>query len=199
MFGYRLSSVCAGQSDQNSCGGSRQGRAWLRGTERNPLPMKGGLVMIGVLLSVLLGSAWPVPRSFVPPKGWTQGKNLPPGAPDAIWLPPSFGKNGNGENLAVITHRIAPGTTLASEVQEAIQEMSDGRIITGSRSEPTCQGRQPGWTFKARLAVGNGVTVSQIYHIAVVGGRAYGFIFTHKSGDPIDRSVVDAIQSICPH
>lgn len=171
----------------------------MRGVELSaPLLTKGALAMIGLVLSVVLGSAWPVPRSFVPPKGWTRGKNLPPGAPDAIWLAPGFGKGGNGENLAVITYRVAPGTTLTSEVQEAIHEMSDGRIITGSHSEPTCHGSQPGWTFKARLAVGKGVVVSQVYHIAVVGGRAYGFVFTHKSGDPIDRSVVDAIQSICP-
>lgn len=155
-------------------------------------------MIIAALLSAVLISAPAVPRSFVPPKGWTQGKNLPPGGPDAIWLSPNFGINGNGENLGVTSHPAAPGTTLASEVRAAIDEMSQERTIADSHSEPTCRGREPGWTFDARLPLPNGMAISQVYHISIVGGRAYTFVFTHKAGDPIEPAVTTAIQSICP-
>lgn len=154
-------------------------------------------MILAVVLSAALDSALVVPRSFVPPKGWTQGKNLPPDGPDAVWLSPSFGVNGNGENLEVISHRVAPEATVASEARKAIQEMSSEREITDSHSEPTCHGKEPGWMFEARLPLPNGTAVSQVYHISIVGGRAYGFIFTHKAGDPIETAVTDAIQTIC--
>jgi hypothetical protein len=154
-------------------------------------------LIIAVLLSAVLESASIVPRSFVPPKGWTQGKNLPPDGPDAIWLSPSFGVNGDGENLMVMSHPVALGTTVAPVAREAIRKVSEERIITGSRSEPTCHGQQAGWTFDAHLPMGNGMTISQVYHISIVRGRAYTFIFTHKAGDPIETTVSDAIQSIC--
>jgi hypothetical protein len=155
-------------------------------------------VIFAVLLSAVLDAAPAVPRSFIPPKGWTQGKDLPPGGPDAVWLSPGFGLNGNGENLALITHPVAPGTTVASEAEEAIREMSADRTIVDSHSQPTCHGRQAGWTFDARLPLPNGATISQVYHISIVSNRAYSFVFTHKAGDPIETAVANAIQSICP-
>jgi hypothetical protein len=85
-------------------------------------------LLIAVLLSAVLNVAPPVPRSFIPPKGWTQGKDLPPGGPDAVWLSPNFGINGNGENLGVSSHRIAPGTTVASEAREAIRRVGPSTL-----------------------------------------------------------------------
>jgi hypothetical protein len=155
-------------------------------------------LITAVLLSAVLNAAPPLPRSFIPPKGWTQGKNLPPGGPDAIWLSPNFGINGNGENLGVTSHRVAPGTTVATEARAAVREMSEDRAISDSHSEPTCHGRLAGWTFDARLPLPNGTAISQVYHISIVGGRAYSFVFTHKAGDPIEPAVANAIQSICP-
>ena len=115
-----------------------------------------------------------------------------------MWLSPGFGINGNGENLALSSHPVVPGTTLDSEAQEAIREMSEDRTIDSSHAEPTCHGKQPGWTFDARLQLPNGAEISQVYHIAIVGGRAYSFVFTHKAGDPVEAAVADGIQSICP-
>ena len=152
--------------------------------------------MLAVLLSAVLNMPPAVPRSFVPPKGWTQGKDLPRGGPDAAWLPPDFGY-GNGDNLAVTSHPVAPGTTAESEAQEAMREMSQERIISDSHSEPTCQGHLAGWSFDARMPLPNGTTISQVYHISIVDGRAYAFVFTHKAGVAIESEIVDAIQSIC--
>lgn len=154
-------------------------------------------LLVVALLSAVLNSPPVVPRSFIPPNGWTRGNDLP-GGPDAIWLSPRFGVNGNGENLGVISHRVAAGATLASEVREAIREMTEDRIIGASHSEPTCHGKQSGWSFEARLPLPNGTAISQVYHITVVHGRAYAFVFTHKAGDAIEPVVADAIQSICP-
>lgn len=155
-------------------------------------------MIVSVLLSAIVNLSPEVPRSFVSPKGWTQGKNLPPGGPDAVWLSPGFGTNGNGENLSVTSHDVPAETSLASEVREAIRELSPERTIVDSRSEPTCHGRQAGWTFDARLALPNGTKICQVYHIAIMGRRAYSFVFTHKARDRVGNAVADAIQSICP-
>jgi len=69
-------------------------------------------------------------------------------------------------------------------------------MIVDSRSQSTCHGRQAGWTFDARLALPNGATISQVYHV-IVGDRAYDFVYTHKAGDPVETAVAKAIQSIC--
>lgn len=106
--------------------------------------------------------------------------------------------NGNGENLAVSSHRAAPGTTAASEAREAIREMSADRTITDSHSQSTCRGRQAGWTFDAELTLPTGTAISQLYHISIVGKRTYIFVFTHKAGDAVETAIHNAIESICP-
>jgi hypothetical protein len=113
-------------------------------------------------------------------------------------LSPHFGVNGNGENLAVTSHPVRIGTSLASEVHDAISELSQDRSISNSRGEPTCHGNQPGWSFDVRISLPNGVTIEQIYHLAIVGGRTYAFVFTHAAGQRIDSAIAESIQSICP-
>ncbi|HET7815243.1 MAG TPA: hypothetical protein VFL13_12835 [Candidatus Baltobacteraceae bacterium] len=154
-------------------------------------------MILAVLLSVVLNSAPLVPHSFVPPQGWTEGKDLPPDGPDAIWLSPGFGKNGNGENLAVTSRPAGRQADLPSEVRAAIAELSADRDITVSRAESTCRGKLPGWRLEAKLSFPNGLTISQVYHLSLVGGRTYTFVFTHKASDAIEPAISDAIQSIC--
>lgn len=139
-----------------------------------------------------------LPASFVPPKGWI-AKPLPADAPvDFIWLAPHFGVNGNGENLTANSHPVSADATLAAEVQRAIGEVSEDRQILSSHAEPTCHGLQAGWAFDARLPLPNGKVISQVYHLTIVDGRAYSFIFTHAAGDPIEQAISDSVQSICP-
>lgn len=153
-------------------------------------------MMFAVLLAAALNVPPALPRSFVPPKGWTQAKNLPPGGPDAAWVSPEYAY-GNNDNLAVTSHPVAPGTTAASEAQEAIREMSGDRVISDSHAESTCKGHLAGWTFDARLPLPDGSFISQVYHIGIIGGRAYAFVFTHKAGIAIESAITDAIQSLC--
>jgi hypothetical protein len=130
-------------------------------------------------------------------KSWVE-KKPPPDGVDAIWLSPHFGVNGNGENLSISSHPTSSGTTLASEVRAAISTLSLDREISNSHAEPTCGGRQAGWSFDRRLPLPNGVTVEQIYHITLLNGRMYVFTFTHAAGQRVDPAIVQAIQSICP-
>jgi hypothetical protein len=154
--------------------------------------------MITTILSLLLGASLTLPPSFVAPKGWI-AKTPPVDAPiDFIWLAPNFGVNVNGENLAVWSHPVSAGDTLDAEVHGATDEMSQDRIIANSHTEPTCHGLQPGLTFEARLPLSNGKTISQVYHLTIVAGRTYAFVFTHAAGDPIDQAIADSIQSVCP-
>jgi hypothetical protein len=153
--------------------------------------------MLAFVLSALIGVASALPPSFVGPKGWVE-KKPPPDEVDAIWLSPHFGVNGNGENLTVASHPTSSGATLASEIHDAIASISQDREISGSHAEPTCAGRQPGWSFDGRLPIPNGVTVEQIYHIALLNGRTYVFTFTHAAGQRVDPAIAQSIQSICP-
>jgi len=151
-----------------------------------------------ILLSLLLAASAPLPPSFAPPKGWVE-KLPPPSAPvNVIWFSPHFDVNGNGENFSVTIHPAPAGSTLHAEVHRAIDELSRDRKIVDSHSEPTCRGRQDGWTFDARIPLPNGKVVSQVYHVTIVGGRVYAFIFTHAAGDRVEREITDSIQSICP-
>lgn len=154
--------------------------------------------MIMTILPLLLGALLMLPTTFVAPRGW-RAKAPPAGAPlDYIWLSPHFGVNGNGENLSVTIHPALANTTLDAEVHDAIDEMSNERIIVNSHAEPTCHGLEAGWTFDARLPLPNGKVISQVYHLTIVDGRVYAFIFTHAAGDRIDPAIGDSIQSICP-
>ena len=130
------------------------------------------------------------------PKGWT-GKIPPEQVGDYIWLSPQFGVDKNGENLLVSSHHVSAATTLDQEVHRAIDDVSQDRIIANSHSDPTCHGLQAGWAFEANLPLPNGQVVSQVYHITIVDGRAYAFIFTHLAGARVDQAIGDSIQSIC--
>jgi hypothetical protein len=155
--------------------------------------------MIAAFVIVLLvATTPPSPSFFVSPKGWA-AKDLPPDAPaDFIWLSPRFGKNGNGDNFMVMSHHVSAETTLGAEVRRATTELSQDRTISDSHSEQTCRGRQPGWSFKARLALPNGKTVSQLYQITILNQRAYAFVLTQDAAEPVDRAIKDSIESICP-
>lgn len=147
---------------------------------------------------LLLATLLLLPASFVAPKGWTT-KAPQAGAPvDFIWVAPGFGVNGNGENLTVMSHPVSSTTTLGAVVHTTISSVSQESAIVNSHSEPTCHGRQAGWTFDARVPLPNGKAVSQIYHLTIVDGRAYAFIFTHTAGGRIDQAVSESIQSLCP-
>lgn len=50
-----------------------------------------------------------------------------------------------------------------------------------------CHGKQSGWSFEVRLPLPNGTAVSQVYHITIVHGRAYAFVFTHRVGTLLSR------------
>ncbi len=151
-----------------------------------------------MLLSLFL-SALTLPGSFVPPKGWAAETPPSNGPVDFIWLSPHFGVSGNGENISLTTRQVPAAETLDAEVRTAIDEVSRDRTIVNSHSESTCHGLQKGWTFDARLATPSGKTVSQIYHLAIVDGRAYSLIFTHLAGHHIPQAITDSIQSICPN
>lgn len=153
-----------------------------------------------MLLSLFLSASLTLPGSFVPPKGWVAKPPPSNGPVDFIWLSPQFGAGGNGggENLSLTTRQVPAAQTLAAEVRAATEEVSHDRTIVNSHSEPTCQGRQKGWSFDARLAMPGGKTVSQVYHLAIVDGRAYSLIFTHLAGHHIPQAITDSIQSICP-
>jgi len=154
--------------------------------------------MIAPVLPLFLSASLTLPGTFVAPKGWV-AKTLPSNGPvDFIWLSPHFGVKGNGENLSLTSRPVPAAVTLDTEVRAAIGALSKDRVIVNSHSEPTCHGLQKGWTFDARLATPSGKTVSQVYHLAVVDGRAYSLIFTHLAGHPIDRAITNSIQSICP-
>ena len=138
--------------------------------------------MIGLVLPLLLSASLTLPGSFVAPKGWV-AKTPPSNGPvDFIWLSPHFGVGGNGENLSLTSRPVPAAVTLDTEVRAAIGALSKDRVIVNSHSESTCHGLQKGWTFDARLATPSGKTVSQVYHLAVVDGRAYSLIFTHLAG-----------------
>jgi hypothetical protein len=115
-----------------------------------------------------------------------------------FWLAPHFGVNGNGENLSVMIRPVSAAATLDAELHHATKELSQDRMIVNSHAEPTCHDLQAGWTLDARLPLPNGKVVSQVYHLTIVDGRAYAFIFTHAAGDRIDQAIVYSIQSICP-
>jgi hypothetical protein len=154
--------------------------------------------MVTTISALLLAASLALPMSFVAPKGWV-AKAPPAEAPISfIWLSPKFGVNGNGENFSVTTHPASASTTLHAEVQGAIGELSQEREIVNSHAEPTCHGQQAGWTFEGRLTLPNGMVISQVYHLTIVGAQTYGFIFTHAAGDPIDPAIRKSIQSICP-
>jgi hypothetical protein len=154
--------------------------------------------MLAVMLTLLVSAAPLFPASFVPPAGWV-GKTPPPGSPvDYVWLSPHYGVDGNGENLSVTSRAAAPGTTLTSEVHEAIAQLSQGRTIANSHSESTCHGRLAGWTFAERMPLPNSITIEQISHLAIVNGRVYSFVLTHKAGDPVAPAVARSIHTICP-
>ena len=153
--------------------------------------------MIAAGFSLLLSALLVLPASFVAPKGWT-ARTPPASSPvDFIWLSPGFGVSGNGENLTAMSHPVPSSTTLGAVVHDTISNVSD-RTIVNSHSESTCHGRQAGWTFDARLPLPNGKAVSQIYHLTIVDGRAFAFIFTHTAGVPVGQAINDSIQSICP-
>ena len=151
-----------------------------------------------MILPLLLAASLTLPGSFVAPKGWV-AKTPPSNGPvDFIWLSPHFGVSGNGENLSLTTRPVPADVTLDAEVRAAIRDVSKDRVIVNSHSEPTCHGLQKGWAFDARLATPSGKTVSQVYHLAVVDGRAYSLIFTHLAGHRIGQAITDSVQSICP-
>jgi hypothetical protein len=155
-------------------------------------------MIFAAFFGLVLVASTPVPTFFDPPKGWI-AKTPPPDAPvDFIWLSPSFGKNGNGEKLSIMSQDVAPGTTLASEVHDATDQLSQDRIIAASHAERTCHGLQAGWAFDARLPLPNGKTISQVYHLTILGNRSYSFIFTHSAKDRIEQAVRSSIESICP-
>lgn len=151
---------------------------------------------IAQYLAFIIAIASSVPPLFTPPSGWPAANTA--GSPfDAIWMAPKFGKTHN-EFLALTSYPLPRGRTLADEVRSAISELSDdGKTIVNSHAEPTCHGRQPGWTFDARTPLTPQLTVSQLYHVAVLGDRSYAFVFTHKAGDPIDPEITNSIQSLC--
>lgn len=153
--------------------------------------------MIAAIVPVIPALSPPLPASFSAPKGWVE-KAPPANSPvDVVWLAPHFGVDGDGENLTVMSHPAAPGATLDAEVRRTVAELSADRKIVDSHSAPTCHGLQPGWTFDARVSLANGKAVSQIYHLTIVDGRAYAFIFTHAAGARVDQAIVDSMQSIC--
>lgn len=154
--------------------------------------------MIMIVSQLFLAVSLTLPASFVAPKRWI-AKSPPAGAPiNFIWLSPHFGVNGDGENLSVLIYPVSAAATLDAEVHRAIKDLSQDRMIVNSHTESTCHGRQAGWTFEARLPMPNGKVVSQVYHVTIVGGRAYTFTFTHAAGDRIAQAIVNSIQSICP-
>jgi hypothetical protein len=156
------------------------------------------LEMTAMFLPLFLSASLTLPGSFVAPKGWV-AKTPPSNGPvDFIWLSPKFGVNGNGENLSLTTRQVPEAVTLDAEVRTAIGDVSRDRVIVDSHSESSCHGLQNGWTFDARLATPSGKTVSQVYHLAIVDGRAYSLIFTHLAGHRIPQAITGSIQSICP-
>ncbi|HET6276502.1 MAG TPA: hypothetical protein VFE16_11285 [Candidatus Cybelea sp.] len=153
---------------------------------------------IATIVPLFLALSPPLPASFAAPKGWVS-KAPPANSPvDFIWLAPRFGVDGDGENLTVMSHPAVAGATLDAEVRRTIAELSADRRIVDSRSAPTCHGLQAGWMFDARVSLPNGKAVSQIYHVTIVDGRAYAFIFTHAAGARVDQAIADSMQSICP-
>jgi len=150
-----------------------------------------------MLLSLLLSAALTLPGSFAAPKGWVAKPPPSNGPVDFIWLSPQFGAGGNGENLSLTTRQVPAAETLDAEVRTAIEQVSRDRTIVNSHAEPTCHGQQKGWTFDARHATPSGKTVSQVYHLAIVDGRAYSLIFTHLAGHHVPQAITDSIQSIC--
>lgn len=152
-----------------------------------------------MFLSVLVAASLGLPAGFVPPRGWI-AKPLPADAPvNFIWLSPRFGINGNGDNLTLTIHVLSTKTSLAEEKRKAVNELSHEFTIVDSHAESTCRGSQDGWTFDARLRTASGAVVSQVNHLTILDGRLYAFIYTHPAGDPIDRAVVDSIESVCPN
>ncbi len=155
------------------------------------------MMIAALVVALLVAATPPLPTFFVPPKGWA-AKALPPGAPaDFIWVSPRFGKDGNGDNFMLMSHAVSAGTTLSAEVRRATSELAQDRPILHSHAEPTCRGRQPGWSFEAQLAL-PAKTISQLYHITILNHRAYTFTLTHAAGEPVDRAIEDSIESICP-
>jgi hypothetical protein len=154
--------------------------------------------VIAAILPLVLALSPPLPASFGAPKGWV-AKTPPANSPvDFIWLAPRFGVDGDGENLTVMSHPASAGVTLDAEVRRTVAELSADRKVVDSHSAPTCHGLQAGWTFDARVTLANGKAVSQVYHLTIVDGRAYAFIFTHAAGARIDQAIADSMQSICP-
>jgi hypothetical protein len=155
-------------------------------------------MITALVMSFLIAATPPLPTFFVPPKRWAI-KNPPSDTPvDFIWLSPQFNKNGTGDNFILMSHRVSAQTTLDAEVHRAMSELSQDRTISDSHAERTCRGRQPGWTFEARLTLPNGKSVSQLYHLTIRNQRAYTFVLTHDSARPVDQAIKDSIESICP-
>ena len=113
-----------------------------------------------------------------------------------MWFSPDFHPSGDAVTL-IVNRRI--GQTLSGAVSELVnEELSDGRTLTSSRSHATCHGKLPGQTVDLRFDASPVVTLSQVYHVAVLDGETYALIYTHAAGKPIPRAVQAMFDSVCP-
>jgi hypothetical protein len=143
----------------------------------------------------------PTPAYLHPPAGWTSLGPPPPNTVDYGWVSPHFrdGSPHAGDSMEVWVKAISPNSTLTEQIREATtDETTDGRTVASSRSHPTCNGTQPGWTIDFRLALSPFMAISQVEHIAVFEGHVYVINFTHRADLPVDSAVQASIDSLCP-
>ena len=167
-----------------------------------PVSIVAFILAIATTVSPSMTSRPANPPYMKPPVGWRSLGPPPPDAPiDYGWVSPHFrdGTPHAGDSMEAWVRPVPVNSTLADQVRELIaDETQDRRVLASSHSHATCSGSQPGWTVDLRLALSPSITVSQVFQLAVSGGRVYVINFNHRADLPIDPSVQASLDSLCP-